>query len=177
VIRSCRYAPANRWRGSWLHDDLLVEGLTMSSRKSLHGRAARVLLAAAFIPLLAACENSATAFSIEGKDHALILVREQTYVWDGELKQYIVASRLPHCQRRVAIHPSSTTLVDMEVFDAGDRLWALHQGRRWYLAGTERCLVQDWDPPGGKPPGALVGTFRLKDGAPAFVPVEAAGAR
>ncbi|ATE58879.1 hypothetical protein [Thauera sinica] len=137
-------------------------------------RAARLLLAAACLPLLAGCENSATAFSIEGKDHALILVREQAWVWNSELAQYIVASRLPHCQRRVAIHPGSTTLVEMEVYEAGDRLWALHQGDRWYLAGTERCLVQDWNPSGGQAPGPLVGSFRLKDGVAAFVKAEPA---
>lgn len=137
-------------------------------------RAPRVLFAAACLALLAGCENSATAYAIDGKDHALILVREQAWIWDGELAQYIVASRLPQCQRRVAIHPGSTTLVPMEVYEAGDLLWALHQGNRWYLAGTERCLVQDWDPPGGQPPGALVGSFRLKDGAIAFVKAEPA---
>lgn len=143
----------------------------MSMRKA--GRAAKVMLLAASLPLLAACENSATAFSIEGKDHALILVREQAWLWDGELAQYIVVSRLPQCQRRVAIHPGSTRLVAMEVYEAGDRLWALHQGDRWYLAGTERCLVQDWNPPGGRAPGPLVGSFRLKDGVASFVKADA----
>ena len=56
---------------------------------------------------------------------------------------------------------------------AGDRLWALYQGNRWYLAGTEACLVQDWDKPDDTPPGPLVGTFRLQNGLPAFVTAEA----
>lgn len=134
-----------------------------------------MLAALALLPALAACENSATAYSIEGSQHALILVREQMFAWSGELKQALIASRLPHCQRRVAIHPGSTTLVEMRVYEAGDRLWALQQGERWYLAGTETCRVQDWDNPSGRPPGRLVGSFKLQDGKPAFVP--AAGER
>jgi hypothetical protein len=127
------------------------------------------LVAAALLPLLAACENSATAYSIDGSQHALILVREQPYFWTATVNQALIASRLPQCQRRVAIHPDATELTDMQVFEAGERLWALRQDARWYLASTERCLVQDWDAP-AQPPGRLVGTFRLEDGVPAFVP-------
>jgi hypothetical protein len=57
----------------------------------------------------------------------------------------------------------------MQVFEAGERLWALQQDARWYLASTDRCLVQDWEAP-AQAPGPLVGTFRLKEGVPTFVP-------
>jgi hypothetical protein len=130
----------------------------------------RALAAVAVLPLLAACENSATAYMIEGSQHALILVREQPYFWTGTVNQAVIASRLPQCQRRVAIHPDRTELTDIEVYEAGERLWALHQGERWYLVGTSQCQVQDWDNPAGSAPGPLAGTFRLKDGSAAFVP-------
>ncbi|MCV2218371.1 MULTISPECIES: hypothetical protein [unclassified Thauera] len=138
----------------------------MVTRIARFGRALAVL---GVLPVLAACENSATAYMIDGKDHALILVREQKFFWDDELKQAVIASRLPKCQKRVSIHPGSTTLVEMRVYEAGDQLWALQQGPRWYLASTEVCRVQDWDNADGKPPGPWVGSFVLKDGAPAFV--------
>jgi hypothetical protein len=140
----------------------------------MRARIRRVIMALALLPVLAACENSATAFMIEGSQHALILVREQKFAWDDELAQAIVASRLPDCQKRIRIHPGSTTLVEMKVYEAGDRLWALHQDGRWYLAGTQSCQVQDWDNPGGQPPGDLVGSFVLREGAPAFVPAASA---
>lgn len=139
----------------------------MAARR-LHG-----LALAAALPLLAACENSATAYPIEGNQHALVLIREQPYFWDEAVDQAIVVSRLPQCQKRVTIHPERKGMAPMEVFAAGDRLWALHQGNRWYLAGTEACLVQDWDKPDDTPPGPLVGTFRLQNGLPAFVTAEA----
>jgi len=139
------------------------------------GRFPRMLLALGLLPLLAACENSATAYMVEGKDHALILVREQKFFWDDELEQSLIASRLPKCQKRVSIHPSPTALVEMRVYEAGERLWALHQANRWYLASTEVCRVQDWDNATGQPPGRLVGSFVLKDGTPTFVAAPAAG--
>lgn len=132
-------------------------------------RVRQALVAAAIVPLLAACENSATAYTIDTAQHALILIREQPYFWTRTVNQAVVVSRLPHCQRKVTIHPGPTVLVEMQVFEAGDRLWALRQGERWYLAGTEDCRVQDWDNPGGQPPGPLVGTFRLDEGRAKFV--------
>ena len=138
------------------------------------GRTLRVLAAVGLLSVLAGCENSATSYMIDGSQHALILVREQKFVWDDELRQAVVVSRLPACQKRIRIHPSSTELVEMKVYEAGDSLWALHQGDRWYLAGTEECRLQDWDNPGSQPPGKLIGSFVLKDSAPAFVPAPAA---
>lgn len=130
-------------------------------------RSWKVIAGLAPILMLAGCENSATAYMVDTNQHALILSREQPYFWSDEVDQAIVVSRLPHCQRKVKIHPGGTAMTDMEIYDAGDRLWALHQGNRWYLASTERCLVQDWENPGA-PPGLLVGRFSMKDGTPVF---------
>ena len=139
------------------------------------GRTLRVLAAVGLLTVLAGCENSATSYMIDGSQHALILVREQKFVWDDELRQAVVVSRLPACQKRIRIHPGSTVLVEMKIYEAGDSLWALHQGNRWYLASTEVCRVQDWDNAAGKPPGRLVGSFTLKEGVPAFVSAPADG--
>ena len=51
---------------------------------------------------------------------------------------------------------------------------APHQLPAHLLAGTEECRLQDWDNPGDRPPGVLLGSFALKDGEPAFVPAPAA---
>ncbi|MDR0715842.1 MAG: hypothetical protein LBF50_00290 [Azoarcus sp.] len=135
--------------------------------------AVRILAPLAVLPLVTACENSATAMPIDGKNHALILVREQSYFWKDEVRQYIVASRLPHCQRRVSIHPDRTGMVPIDVYEAGDLLWALHQGGRWYLASTGECRVQDWNNTGGQPPGAAAGRFEPREGAIVFTPAPA----
>ena len=59
-----------------------------------------LLAAAGLLAVLAGCENSATSYMIDGSQHALILVREQKFVWDDELRQAVVVSRLPACQKR-----------------------------------------------------------------------------
>ena len=128
----------------------------------------RLVLPVLFASVLAGCENSATAYKIDGKDHALMLVREQRWAWSDAIAQAVIAARLPKCQRRVAIWPGNGSGPDMEVYEAGDRLWALQQGRRWYLASTEKCQVQDWNDPPASPPGPLVGSFRMRDGVMVF---------
>jgi hypothetical protein len=139
--------------------------MAMATRRRLLHALALVALA----PLVTGCENSATAYTIDTAQHAVVLVREQPFFWTRTVNQAVVVSRLPYCQRKVTIHPGPTTLVEMQVFEAGHQLWALRQGDRWYLASTESCRVQDWDNPDGQPPGALVGSFRLADGKPVFV--------
>jgi hypothetical protein len=136
--------------------------------------ARRAALLGLLLPLLAACENSATAYAIDGNREALILVREQRWFWSSEVGQAVVAARLPECQRRVAIRPGRSDSLKMEVFEAGSQLWALRQDGDWYLASTEKCQVQDWAAPAA-PPGPLVGSFILKDGVPAFVPASPRG--
>lgn len=128
------------------------------------------------LPLLAVlaltgCENSATSFTQESPKHAIMLVREQSAFWSSKIDQFIIASNLPRCQRRVRIHPGVKPMMEMRIYWAGDHLWALHQGRRWYLVSTApQCRVQDWNNSESKPPGALLGRFVWdeKAAAPAF---------
>ena len=82
----------------------------------------RALLLTALLPLLAACENSATAFMVEGKEHALILVREQKVFWTDEVKQAVIAAVAPFIPEGVHFipgHPMAGTeysIADMAIF-------------------------------------------------------------
>jgi hypothetical protein len=123
------------------------------------------------LPLIAACENSATSMTVDNKDHSLVLVREQPYFWNDEVKQYIVVSRLPACQRRMNIHPDKVAMTPVSVFDANHPLlWALNQGGQWYLASTEECKVQNWDAPNPQQLGSVVGRFEQRNGKTVFTP-------
>lgn len=126
--------------------------------------------------LLAGCENSAAPFMIDGAQHAISLIREQRYFWSGEVEQSLVVSRLPKCQRRYPIAPGTTDAIQIDVFEAGSLLWAFRQGGTWYLAGTEKCLLQEWTDAPATPPGREVGSFTRVDGVLAFVPAGEAGA-
>ncbi|MDD3352275.1 hypothetical protein [Zoogloea sp.] len=125
------------------------------------------------VPLLAACEYEGAAYIVNGnKDENISLIREQRWFWSSEVEQAIVVARLPECQRRHEIRPGTAGSVKMEVFEAGTRLWALKQGRHWYLASTEACQFQRWPDPPEEPPGALVGTFSRKNDLLEFLPAE-----
>jgi hypothetical protein len=90
-------------------------------------------------------------------------VREQRWFWSSEVDQAVVVSRMPTCMRRHDIKSGVAGSVKMEVFEAGSSLWALKQGKNWYLASTEKCEFQRWTEPPDEPPGRLVGTFSRKN--------------
>lgn len=117
------------------------------------------------------CENSATAYMIEGREHALILVREQRLPF-AEIEQFVLVSRMPHCQRRWRIQPDGSPMAPVKVYAAGDRLWALEQKGRWYLASTEDCQVQVWQNPNPSQLLGLVGTFEAREEQPRFTPAK-----
>mgnify|MGYP001258203598 FL=1 len=132
------------------------------------------LLLLAVLPMLAACEYEGAAFIINGnKDENISLVREQTWFWSSEVNQAIVVSRMPTCMRRHEIKAGVAGTVKMEVHEAGSSLWALKQGKSWYLASTEKCEFQRWTEPPDEPPGRLVGTFTRKNDQLEFLPAEA----
>ena len=132
----------------------------------------RSLLVLVAVPLLAACEYEGTAFLIDGKDQSITLVREQRWFWSDEVEQAVVVSRMPTCMRRHNIKSGVTGSVKMEVYEAGDSLWALKQGKNWYLVGTENCELQRWKDAPDEPPGKLAGTFSRKSGQLEFIPAE-----
>ncbi len=132
------------------------------------------LLLLAVLPLLTACEYEGAAFIINGnKDENISLVREQTWFWSSEVNQAIVVSRMPTCMRRHEIKAGVAGTVKMEVYEAGSSLWALKQGKSWYLASTEKCEFQRWTEPPDEPPGRLVGTFTRKNDQLEFLPADA----
>lgn len=125
----------------------------------------RVLTMGLSLAWLTGCENNAASFMINGKEHALTLVREQPYFWDSRVDQFLVVSRLPDCQRRYPVMAGQAGRLDVELYLAGNLLWALRQGPDWYLASTERCQLQAWtDKPDNDPPGPLEGRFVWRDG-------------
>lgn len=129
----------------------------------------RRLLVLAAVPLLCACENEGIAFLINGKEESITLLREQQWFWSDQVNQAIVVSRMPTCLRRHEIKPGTAGSVKIEVYEAGYMLWALKQGRNWYLASTEKCEFQRWKEAPTEPPGRLAGTFTRKNDRLEFI--------
>ena len=126
---------------------------------------------------LTGCENSGAAFVIDGnKDHSISLLREQRYLWSGEVEQMLVPARFPACQRRVAIAPDSKNFTEMKLYQNDNYLYVAQQGTHWWAVGTEACQVQTFKTP-PVDPGDLIGSFQRKDGALVFVPLAEAAAK
>lgn len=121
----------------------------------------RPWFALALLPLLGGCIDDAASWQINGREHALTLIREQKWFWDNTVQLYVVAARLPDCQRRHKLTPASASQATVEVFIAGENAYVLRQGARLYAVETKTCegfQKLDGEPPGGL--GAKVGSFR-----------------
>ena len=55
------------------------------------------------IPLLGACTDQRVRYEINGRDHALTLVRVTTFPWEKTAEYAIIAARMPDCMRRHAM--------------------------------------------------------------------------
>lgn len=131
----------------------------------------------ALLPLLGGCIDDAASWQIDGREHALTLIREQTWFWVPTVQLYVVAARLPDCQRRHKLTPASASQATVEVFMAGENTYVLRQGARLYVIETTTCegfRQLDAEPPGGI--GIKVGTFRESGDRLRFV-VEAVPAK
>lgn len=126
------------------------------------------LLALLMLLGLTGCENDAASLQFDDKDDSISLIREQRYVWRGEVEQALVPARTQECQRRYPIKAGPKEFVRMEVWEAGPMLYLARQGNDWYAIGTEKCLVQPYTQAPPNPPGRPLGAFVRKDGKLVF---------
>ena len=113
---------------------------------------------------LAGCGSTDMAsMPIQGSDHSLTLVREKPYAWSAGWDLAVVVTRMPDCQRRHHLKHMGDGTFKIEVFRTEQARWVLHQGKRWYIADTEGCLLQQFEEKPGDP-GTLVGVFGDKAG-------------
>lgn len=122
--------------------------------------------------LLAGCENDAASLMIEGKEHSISFVREQSIAWVGPVEQRFIVSRFPACQRRYSVEPGDGSMQKIEMYEVQPRLYVAKQGSVMYALGTEECVLQKFKPE-DKPavvPGRLLGSFQKKDDKLVFVP-------
>ena len=129
----------------------------------------RLALSLAMAAVLAGCGSTEMAsMPIQGSDHSLTLVREKPYAWSSGWALAVVVSRMPDCMRRHHLKPMGEGSFKIEVFRTEQARWVLHQGKRWYIADTESCLLQQFEE---KPeqPGTPVGVFSEKGGELKFI--------
>jgi hypothetical protein len=135
------------------------------------GHATRLLVLLPLLALLAGCISDGAAWQIDGKEHSISLVREQKWIWDKRLDLFVVATRMPDCQRRHRLKPATIAGLEVEVFALGDNAFHLRQGGRVYRLETQTCEgFQALDKaPDGAALGTPAGSFRTSGGEFKFV--------
>lgn len=126
--------------------------------------------------LLAGCENDAASYQIDGKEHALVFMRDQRYFWSDNTDLRVVVARLPDCQRRYDLKPAPLPKAQMSVYEVAPTQYQLQQGQYWYVADTSTCALQPLDA-APEAPGKLLGTFDRQDDRLRFIPVAAPAAK
>lgn len=127
------------------------------------------LLPLAALPLLAACIDDSASYRIDGRDHALVLFRQQQWPWDKKVGLSVVVSRLPDCQRRHALGAASPRAV-IELWQPGPGTFILRQGERLVLTETQTC--EGWQRLDAEPESGLgqqLGAFQEEEGKLRFV--------
>lgn len=141
-------------------------------------RFSRVAPLSALILLLAGCLQDTASYQFEEKDHAITLVRNQTWFWQDTVEVTVIALRLPHCNGGLTI---SDMPVDTRVslYRAPDEyaepIFILKAGKRYFAVSTQSCRVQKFDD-APDPLGEKLGVFRVKDDKFQFVPAKVGSA-
>ena len=120
------------------------------------------------IPLLVACTDQRVRYEINGRDHALTLVRVTTFPWEKTAEYAIIAARMPDCMRRHAL-PDAGLNTRIEVYAPGNDAWILRQNGSMFVVETRTCegfAKLDSIPEGGL--GPLMGRFEMRADALVF---------
>lgn len=122
------------------------------------------------LPLLAGCVKEPAAFLIDGGDHSLTIERNKPYFWSDGWELDLIVSRFPDCQRRHTLKKTGEKM-RVDLYRTATGAFILGQGKRWYVAETKDCRMQQFEeePP---EPGEYLGSFREKDGVFGYVPDE-----
>jgi len=115
-----------------------------------------ILLAPLF---LAGCVDASASYAGDG--NALIVRAEQERFWSDQVTLHVIASRLPDCQRQLALGTLPLGELEIELFANGGDLYTLRAGERQWQVETQGCTrVAAPAPAASTEP---LGAFRLDD--------------
>ena len=134
----------------------------------------RSLLLLALLPL-AGCLQDSASYAFPEKDHAITLVRNQTWFWQDTLEVEVMAIRLPECSGGLTIRnvPLAT---DVGLYEAPDEypepVFLLKPDQRVFAVSTQSCRVQEFkEIPANL--GVKLGTVLVQDDVFKFVSADA----
>lgn len=109
--------------------------------------------------LLAGCVDTSASYYVDGPDHAVTVRAEQDYFWSDEVSLKLIASRLPDCQRQLALTTLPLSGLDVELYASGENGFTLRAGKQAWRVETQTC--SQLAPPAQDEPGSRLGVFRL----------------
>lgn len=128
---------------------------------------------------LAGCLQDTASYSFPEKDHAIVLVRNQTWFWLDTVDVEVIATRLPECNGGLSIKkiPLNTRI---DFYQAPDEypepVHLLKSGKRLFAVSTQSCRVQEFkEVPADLDLGTKLGAFRVKDEVFQYVPADPSG--
>jgi hypothetical protein len=136
----------------------------------------RSLLFLAVLPL-AGCLQDTASYPFTEKDHAITLVRNQTWFWQDTVEVAVMVSLPPRCNGGLSIKevPLATRIALYKAPDEyPEPLHLLQTGKRVFAVSTQSCRVQEFKE---VPPdlGEKLGAFRVKNDVFKFVPADPSG--
>jgi hypothetical protein len=93
--------------------------------------------------LLAGCVDDSATYYIDGKQHALTVRAMQEHFWNKDITLDLIATRLPDCQRRIALGKLPLPDVEIELFASGENVYTLRAGEQSWRVETESCSEMD----------------------------------
>lgn len=131
----------------------------------------RWMLLIPLFPLLAGCFQDTASHSLGARDHAITLMRSQTWPWSSTVDVTVIAARMPECNGGGNIEEVPET-AEFVLFRAPEEypepIFMLKVGQRVFAISTQSCRLQEFQE---KPDnlGQRLGTFMVKDGKFQFV--------
>jgi len=123
------------------------------------------------IPFLAGCLQDTASYSLGARDHAITLVRNQTWPWQSTVDVSVIAVRMPECNGGGDIKGVPEN-AEYALYRAPDEypepLFLLKTGDRVFAVSTQSCRLQEFKEAPDKL-GVKLGTFMVKDGKFQFV--------
>ena len=137
----------------------------------------RRILLLPVVALLAGCFQDTASYVLAGKDHAITLIRNQTWPWQSGVEVEVVALRLPDCDGGGSIKDVDRH-APLTLYRAPDEypepIFMLQVDKRVFAVSTQSCRLQQFSTPPTEL-GRKLGQFKEVDGGFRFVPAAGQG--
>ena len=89
--------------------------------------------------LLAGCVDDSATYYIDGNQHALTVRATQSYFWKKDVTLDLIATRMPDCQRRIALGELPVSELELELFASSENEYTLRAGDQAWRVETQGC--------------------------------------